>query len=205
MLRWFKRRSAASAPRKRRLPERHLAPVDDIVEQGMLVADVAARMTVKNAIILNALGRKADYDEGQIVGMVRDTLISLAKERDRDARHISFMRGEIRRAGTSSWTDNDYGNEDSRTLRHRQEVYEKVAEQLRARAEDEPYLRETAERARVAAWDEIGDSLTRTASHPYYAGGSSEEYQQAREGRIQQFIERDLTDLVRARSENREL
>ncbi|MBN9613296.1 MAG: asparagine synthase, partial [Actinobacteria bacterium] len=59
---WRKRKRK---PRTRRtLPRRQLAPVEEIVEQGLLVADVAARMTVKNAIIMNALKRRIDYDEG---------------------------------------------------------------------------------------------------------------------------------------------
>src|SRR5690606_2371409 len=118
-------------------PRRHLAPVEEIVEQGLLVADVATRMTVKNDIILNALGKNADYDEAQIIEMVRESVRELAAERERDARHIARMREEIRATGHSSWTENDYGNDDSRTLRHRQEVYERVGEELNARAENE--------------------------------------------------------------------
>ena len=60
---WLKRKKKAAPRPKRRLPQRRLAPVEEIVEQGLMVADVAVRMNVKNAIILNALGRKADYDE----------------------------------------------------------------------------------------------------------------------------------------------
>lgn len=204
MFGWFERKKrAAPARRRRRLPQRELAPVEDIVEQGMLVADVAARMTVKNEIILGALGRKADYDEAQVAELVRSTLIELADEREHDARHISRMRNEISRTGGSSWTENDYGSEDSKTLRHRQEVYEGVAEQLRARVEDERYVRDTAERARAAAWAEVGDSLKQKASHPYYSGGASEEYQRAREERIQLLIQRDLTDLMNRRTDGK--
>lgn len=200
MFGWSKRKKRAPGSRRRRLPERRLAPVEDIVEQGLLVADVAARMTVKNAIIWNALRHKTDYRESQIIEMVRSTLIELADEREQDADHIAGMRADIRRLGTSSGSASDYGNEDSKTLRHRQEVYARVATQLRTRAEDEHYLRDTAERARAAAWEEIGDSLKQKASHPYYAGGSSEGYKQEREGRIQLLIERDLTELIKRRS-----
>lgn len=199
MFGWLKRKGSAPQRTKRRLPQRHLAPVEEIVEQGMLVADVAVRMNVKNAIILNALGRKADYDEQQIMEMVSAAVTELAEERERDAKHISRMRGEIKRTGYSSWSENDYGSDDNTTLRHRQEVYERVAAQLRERAEDQGYLRETAERARTAAWHEIGDSLKEKASHPYYAGGSSEEYQRERQGRIELLIQRDLTELMNDR------
>lgn len=154
-------------------------------------------MTVKNAIIMNALKEHADYDEAQIVEMVRDSLNELAAERERDARHISRVRGEIRDTGRSAWSETEYGNSDSRTLRHRQEVYEQVAAELRARTEDEAYLGQTVERARSLAWSEIGDSLKERASHPYYSGGHDEEYRSHRDERIQQLIEKDLTSLIK--------
>ncbi len=191
---WFKRRGRR-LPRK--LPQRQLAPVADIVEQGLLVADVAVRMSVKNAIIMNALKRKVDYDEQEIVDMVRDSITELALERERDARHIEQMRKEIRKTGRSSWSDSEYGDGDNRTLRHRQEVYEGVAVELRARATDPEYLKVTTARAREAAWHEIGDSLKERATHPYYSGGASEEYQAARDERIELLISRDLTELIR--------
>lgn len=204
MVGWFKRKSSAPSRPKRRLPKRHLAPVEEIVEQGLLVADVAVRMNVKNEIILNALGRKADYDEQQIIEMVRSALHELAEERARDARHIARMREEIRSTGYSSWSENEYGSSDNSTLRHRQQVYEQVAAELGERAADQQYLQQTAERARTAAWHEIGDSLKEKASHPYYAGGSSEEYQREREARIDLLIQRDLTELMQQRGESSE-
>ncbi|WP_337248710.1 asparagine synthase [Leucobacter luti] len=193
---WSKKRKRGSSRPLRRLPKRVLAPVEEIVEQGLLVADVAVRMSVKNAIIMNALQKHVDYDGDQIVEMVRQATEDLAKERERDAKHIARMRGEIRDTGRSSWSESDYGNDDNRTLRHRQEVYERVAEELHARAADDEALRATAQRARDMAWDEIGDSLKERATHPYYSGGASEEYQEARESRIQQLIEKDLTSLI---------
>ena len=203
MFGWSKKRKRGSARPARRLPRRVLAPVEEIVEQGLLVADVAVRMTVKNEIIMNALKRHADYDEAQIREMVRQATEDLAKERERDALHIARMRSEIRDTGHSSWSESDYGNDDNRTLRHRQEVYEKVAEELQTRANDVDYLSDTAERARSMAWHEIGDSLKERATHPYYSGGASEEYQAARESRIQQLIEKDLTALVQQQSQSK--
>lgn len=161
-----------------------------------MVADVATRMTVKNDIILNALGRKEDYNEDTIMRMVKNSVLQLSQERQKDAKHISFVRGEISKRGSSSWKRNKYDSDDSQTLVHRQEVYEQVAQLLKARAEDTEYLRATAEKARTAAWSEIGDSLKVKASHPFYSGGSSEEYKQARDERIQMLIQHDLTQLI---------
>lgn len=198
---WFRRRRERVSTRpRRRLPKRQLAPVEDIVEQGVLVADVAVRMTVKNAIIMNALKRHVDYDEQQIIEMVREATTEVADEREEDAAHISRVRGEIRDHGRSAWSEAEYDRGDSATLRHREEVYAGVAEQMRLRADDDEYLRITAERAREAAWSEIGDSLKERASQPYYGGGGTDEYKRARDSRIQQFIEKDLTELARQKA-----
>lgn len=194
---WFSRRKFKKKRPPRRLPKRVLAPVEEIVEQGLLVADVAVRMTVKNAIIMNALKEHADYDKDQIIGMVRDSLGELAVERERDARHISRVRGEVRSSGRSSWSETEYGNGDSRTLKHRQEVYEQVAADLRKRIDDEEYLKLTANRAHELAWEEIGNSLKDRAMHPYYSGGHDEDYRTNRDDRIQQLIEKDLTSLIK--------
>lgn len=182
--------------RASRMPERRLAPVEDIVEQGVLVADVAVRMAVKNDIIMNALKADVNYDEAHTVELVRETVIELADERERDAQHIGEMLGEIRVMGSTAFSESEYHNEDNRTLRHRRGVYERVAEELRLRSEDDEYLRATAERSRELAWAEIGDSLKNRAMHPYYSGGASVDYRKHRDDRIAQFIEKDLTELV---------
>ena len=199
MFSWWKKRKR-NRGRPRRLPRRVLAPVEEIVEQGLLVADVAVRMTVKNDIIMNALKRHVDYDKAEIIEMVRSAIEKLADEREHDAEHIGRMIGEIRDTGRSSWSESDYGIGDNTTLKHRREVYAGVAAELRKRLEDEEFLAETAGRARDLAWAEIGDSLKERASHPYYSGGDNDEYRGAREGRIQQFIERDLTELIQQQS-----
>lgn len=188
----------AGRPKKlRRLPTRELAPVEEIVEQGLLVADVAVRMSVKNEIIMNALAANLDYDEDQIVELVREAARDIADERENDAEHISLILGEIRIAGRSGLSDTEYRHEDNRTLRHRRVVYQRVAEAMRERSDDESYLRETAERARELAWGEIGESLKDRAMHPYYSGGDNDEYRSNRDDRISQLIANDLTALIK--------
>lgn len=197
---WWNRLWRRRGRGSRKLPRRELAPVEDIVEQGLLVADVAARMTVKNEIIMNALKRKMDYDKQQVIELVSEAVSELATERERDADHISRMLEEIEHTGYSAWREAEYGDGDNRTLRHRHEVYEQVAVELRRRASDPEYLEKTAKRSHAAAWEEIGDSLKERATHPYYAGGANPEYQKARDSRIQLLIERDLTELIQQRS-----
>lgn len=181
----------------RKVPQKPLAPVEEIVEQGLLVADVAVRMSVKNTIIMNALRSDVDYEESHVDKLVRDKTIELAEERSRDARHIKRVRDEIKQHGRSAWSETEYGIDDNRTLKHRQEVYEQLSAELHDRANDQTGITATAERARTAAWGEIAYSLKERASHPYYAGGSSHEYKQVRDERIQTFIEQDIADLMK--------
>lgn len=193
---WFKRNPFRM---RRRPARRKLVPVAEIVEQGLLVADVAVRMTVKNNIILNALRDYADYNEDEIVEMVRAAIVDVAVERERDANHIRRVREEVKQRGYSSWIDSDYRGSDDRTLRHREAVYDGVAAELRSCAEDASHLEKTAERARQAAWREIADSLKRRASEPYYGGGNSAEYAKERDARIEELIAEDIAALLAER------
>lgn len=201
LTRLFKKRSSAAKRRPRRLPEKVLAPVEEIVEQGILVDGVAIRMSVKNSIIMNALKRNVDYQVEEIYDLVRAQAFALVEERERDAKHIARVRDEIKKYGRSAWQETEYGSRDMKTLKHREEVYEGLARELRSLAEQEGFVQKSAEQARAAAWREIGDSLKERASHPYYSGGSSPEYQEARDDRIQTFIEEDLAELIRAHSD----
>lgn len=194
MFRWLT--SRARKPRSR-APQRELAPVEDIAEQGVLVADVAVRLSVKNAIIMNALAKHQDYSSDRVAELVRDALTDLADERDADAKHLESIIGEIDKFGHSGWAEADYGIDDNRTIKHRLAVYRMVAKELRARVTNAEYVTETAENARKAAWTEIGDSLKTKAEHPYYGGGNRQEYFDKRDERIQSLIEKDLTRLVR--------
>lgn len=200
MVSWFKSRKKL---RKRRHPPRELAPVEDIVEQGLLVADVAVRLSVKNAIIMNALAAHVDYSEEHVCQLVRDALTELADEREADAERLDEVVQEIDRFGHSGWGETDYSRDDDSTLEHRRKVYRAVAATLTERVGDDSYVKKTAERARTDAWAEIGESLKTKAEHPYYGGGKHDDYLEHRQERIQSLIEKDLTRLVQQRQKKK--
>lgn len=192
--------------RKRRDAERSqsrkvLAPVDEIAEQGVLVATVAVRLSVKNDIIMNALAKRMDFSEERIRELVHEHTVALADERDDDVQRLELVSKNLGRFGRGGYGADDYSRGDAATIAHRLEVYRVVAQTLRSMSEDDTYLSTTAERARSEAWAEIGDSLAKRAEHPYYSGGKNETYQRERTFRIQQLIEKDLTELARSRQE----
>lgn len=196
MFRWL---AALKRPRSARIPERVLAPVEEIAEQGLMVADVAVRLSVKNAIIMNALAKHVDYSSDQVEQLVRDALTELSEEREQDAKRLDLVMKDLDMFGHSGRADTDYGMDDNRTIKHRRAVYRLVAAELADRREDHEYVKHAAEQARLAAWAEIGDALKTKAEHPYYGGGQTEEYRSKRDERIQRFIEKDLTQLIRQR------
>lgn len=190
--------SGSQKPRKkpRALPQRVLAPVEEIVEQGMLVADVAVKMSVKNEIIMNALKHKNDYNPSEVRNLVKRAVIDLRAEREADAKRVEQMLEEIKRNGYSAISETEFGTQDSATLRHRGAVYHGVAKQLADRLEDHEYLKSRADKAWELAWGEISESLKNRASHPYYGGGKTTEYARERRDRIQELIETDIAALL---------
>lgn len=198
MFRWLRGLRSTS---KKNFPERELAPAEEIAEQGVLVADVAVRLTVKNEIIMNALAKHVDYSVDDVAQMVRASLTELADEREEDAQRLDEVILQIQRFGHGGWAEGDYGRKDKGTLEHRRLVYRLVAAELRARCQNATYVAETAERARTEAWSEIGDALKTKAEHPYYGGGRSDDYVEHRDERIQKLIEHDLTRLAQEYSQ----
>lgn len=189
----------APMPKPRRsLPARELAPVADIIEQGLLVADVAIRMTVKNRLIVRALKHQEHYSQEAAQEQVRRAISELVAEREADAENIEIMRTQIHRLGFASGGEAEYGRDDTGTLKHRQEVYEGVAAELKLRAADPEYIKNVALKATELAWAEVGASIAERASHPYYSGGDSAEYQAQRAARIQDLINKDLRQLQRS-------
>nr|WP_250544025.1 asparagine synthase [Canibacter zhuwentaonis] len=178
-----------------------MAPVAEIIEQGLLVADVAIKMTVKNDIIINVLKHKRTYSEEQAQALVRRAIQELKLERESDAATVGRMRDDIQMSGYAALGEAEFGALDRKALRYREEAHEGVAEELAQRAQDSQYVARVATLATQLAWQEIGDSLKEKASHPYYGGGKSSEYKRVRQQRINDLISKDLHELVHGKPE----
>lgn len=156
--------------------ERPPASVDDLLEEGELLAASAVRLAVKNRIITGSLRDELAFDEARYVAAVADELLALADEHDADGDRIAVDRASAeQRLG---WAEHfhDYRSADAATLRRREDYSRRLAERLRELAGDEEFARTTAARAQTAAWEEIAASvkarLTRAATiadEPDYA------------------------------------
>jgi len=175
-----------------RLPE---SAIDDLVEEGELLAAVAVRLAVKNRIILGSLRDELDYDEERYVSAVADELIALADERDADADRIAADRADAGNRSGRAEHFHDYREADASTLERREEYSRRLADRLRTLAGDDGFARDTATKAHEAAWDEIAASvkarLTRAATI-----GDEPDYVIERMDRLRELT-RDLKKLER--------
>lgn len=130
-------------------------PVDELVDEGALIAGAAVRLAVKNGIVLRALRDRADYDEQVATDSVRQELLDLVAEKIDDAERIADAREGARDRHGKAVHQSDYREGDLHTLRRREDVSRGLADRLRELSDDDEYLRSTFARANDAALDEL--------------------------------------------------
>ncbi len=138
------------------LPEPGL---DELVEEGVMIAGSAVRLAVKNLVIVGSLRDHVDYDERVYVDAVRDELITLADEKEADAERLMVIaEGASARAGRAA-NHSDYRSIDVGILSRRQAVAERLSKRLRALSSDDEFMQQLARSAHESAWEEVARSL----------------------------------------------
>jgi hypothetical protein len=167
-------------------------PVEEIAEEGVLIAASAVRMAVKNRQIVRALRDRADYSEKAAMKAAREVFRALAREkRDEVARLDDIIETSRDRPGRALH-QTDYRQGDAELLERREQVSDILADKLDELAEDDDYLRDIVVTARDAAWDEIGASIEAKLRRRPELDAHTREYQQQREARIRDLLSVDL-------------
>jgi hypothetical protein len=157
-MRWRRRRRADVGTFEAPAP-RTPATLDELVDDGLLIAESAARMTVKNELILRAVRDRADYRPERSREVAREELRRLAVETRADARRVEEARaGAEDRPGKAAHQD-DYRAGDVKHLDRRSEALGALADKLIRLSADDAYLDELVDDARRAAWDEVGGTI----------------------------------------------
>ncbi|WGD36523.1 asparagine synthase [Lysinibacter sp. HNR] len=174
-----------------------VASIEEVVSQGMMIAEVAVRMATKNFIIINAMGDQSAYNEEVVMETVRDELEALAIEKHADALRIAEVR--IQREGSvSQWVRHqNHAAEEMSQLARRQQSYQMLAEELERLYDDDDYVRETAEKARQDAWREVSRSFEIMLTTEKTRLVRDAEYWKKRDARIKYLIEKDLAKLAK--------
>ncbi|WP_223695000.1 hypothetical protein [Leifsonia poae] len=195
---WFRRRPAA--PRVRPFDENALdepAPVtvDQSVDEGMLLADYATRMAVKNHIVVDTIQDGNDFDPSRHTAQAAAMLHELADEQIQAAARAAETWRAVAGRGGDARHPHDYRDVDGGNLRHREAAAIELAAALRERAASEPELLAIVERARQDAWDEVGQAIE--ASLDAFSGAEAlkANYEAERPARLKLLILRDLARL----------
>lgn len=147
--------------RKARAGRRREQEVDQEreVAEGLLLAEYAVRLAVKNQILVDVLGGGADFDRSRAGSQVQSELGGLAGEYEQaarrmrhDARLAAWRRGRGRH-------QHDYRAVDRRNLRRRASAAEEAARRLRAAADDDDAIVALVDAARSAAWEDVAGEV----------------------------------------------
>ena len=148
------------------LPEAKPPSVEEATSDGLMLAEHAGRMTLKNIIIVGALGGRDPYDAAQYLDAAAGVLNQLAEEFKQDGTRVAQALRSIENRSGNATRAHDYQSADTENLRVRQAVLSSLVAHLRGRRDDRTYLLELIESARKDAWGDISrvmqDSLDRS-------------------------------------------
>jgi hypothetical protein len=138
-----------------------MGKTSDAVAEGVSIASAAARLTVRNHILVSTIANDESFDVAQLAPFAQETLVALAEEQEEAAALARTQRKRAWGKFTDSDGTHDYRDRDMRNLRKREKQYRRVAKELRVRAADPEAVRELVEQARDAAWGDVEANLQR--------------------------------------------
>jgi len=153
-----------------------------IVDEGMLIALSAVRMALKNRIIVGALREHVDYDPQRYAAAARHELRAVARENDEDSTRVERLGSHLSRTtGSGKGREIENKRRDVIRLGRRRTLHDRVAERLRALAEDDDQVMKLVDTARADALKEINEALAARLlaaqidpSQPGYAAARAE-------------------------------
>lgn len=137
------------------LPKPKPPSVAEATSDGLMLAEHAGRMTLKNIIIVGALRGPDSYDATQYLDAAAGVLEELAEEFTQDGERVArALRSTKNRSGNAARA-HDYRSADAENLRVRRAVLRALVDHLRDRRDDPAYLVDLVESARKDAWTDV--------------------------------------------------
>ncbi|MGC5170319.1 hypothetical protein ACPW96_03075 [Micromonospora sp. DT81.3] len=172
----------------------------DAVAEGIAIATAAARLSVKNNILVGTISLGEPFEASRFVPVARDALLLLATE----AEDAASLAKRQRKAAWGQYSQpdgtHDYRDRDVKNLRRRGRQYLRVAKELRRRGDDPDALAELVEAAREAAWADVESNLERRLRVEGMRPESDPDYERMRAARMQSLR---LVDLERLAAQHR--
>ena len=167
----------------------------DAIAEGVAIATAAARLTVKNHILVGTIAKGGVFDAEQYLADARQALLAMASESEQAASDMDRLRKRARGRHSDPAGTHDYRDRDVRNLRRRAKQYAGVAERLTAMAEDPEKLGALVENAREAAWADVRGNLDRRLVVEGMRPEQDPDYATMREARMQALRLVDLQAL----------
>lgn len=133
--------------------------IERSVDEGVLIASATVAMDVKNYIIVEAIREGRPYDQAAVSAEVRRDLLALAHENQASAQRVQQLAVDVQTPRGAPDDSEGYQVDDHPTLTKRGIIHVLLAAELERLSEDENFVEELAEKARVQAWAEVGDAI----------------------------------------------
>lgn len=168
----------------------------DAIAEGVSIASAAARLAVRNHILVETIAHGEQFDIERFATFAHDTLVALASEQEAAAALAQRQRKKAWGKFTDPDGTHDYRDRDTRNLRKRHRQYLGVAKALRQQAEDPVAIRELVEVSRDAAWGDVEANLQRRLVVEGMRPELDPDYERMRAARMQSLRLIDLPRLA---------
>jgi hypothetical protein len=176
----------------------------DAIAEGLAIAHAAARLAVKNRILVETISFDESFDASRFLPAARGAITALAEESEQAADGIRKARKAAWGKHSQPRGTHDYRDRDMRNLRRRVKQSLGVAKQLRAEAEDDEKLLAIVEQSREAAWTDVASTLDRRLRVEAMRPDEDPDYATMREARMQALRLVDLQKLAVDAKERRQ-
>ncbi|GAA1236146.1 hypothetical protein JOF42_001224 [Microbacterium phyllosphaerae] len=167
----------------------------DAIAEGVAIATAAARLAVKNHILIGTIAENGVFDTDKYVADAREALRAMAEESEEVERNLTELRKRARGRHSDPSGTHDYRDRDVRNLRRRAKQSRGVATKLRETMENEAALRAIVEEAREGAWADVRHNLDRRLRVEGMRPDQDPDYDRMREARMQALRLVDLQAL----------
>ncbi|HZU92245.1 MAG TPA: asparagine synthase [Microbacterium sp.] len=172
----------------------------DAIAEGVAIATSAARLAVKNHILVGTIAEDGVFDTEKYIDDTREALRAMAEEAEQSEKALAELRRRARGRHSDPVGTHDYRDRDVRNLRRRAKQSHGVAAKLREMMENREELGVIVEEARQAAWADVRHNLDRRLRVEGMRPDQDPDYERMREARMQALR---LVDLQALSSEQR--
>ena len=172
----------------------------DAIAEGVAIATAAARLAIKNHILVGTIAEDGVFDTDKYIADAREALGAMATEAEEAASNVTALRKRARGRHSDPHGTHDYRDRDVRNLRRRAKQSTGVAVRLREIMQDRERLGVIVEEAREAAWADVRHNLDRRLHVEGMRPDHDPDYGKMREARMQALR---LVDLQALSSEQR--